>query len=88
MLADVHQNLIFDTAGCVGGKLDVLVCLEGVDRLDQPDCADGYQILDPRTRVFKSFGNVDHQPQIVFDKGLAGAFVLVQPVDDLSLLLP
>ena len=50
----VHEDLVFDAAGRVGGQLDLLRRVEGVDRLDQADGADGDQIFD-MTPVFSNF---------------------------------
>ena len=43
--AKVHEDLIFDAAGGVGGELDLFVGAEGVDGLDETDRADGDQVL-------------------------------------------
>ncbi len=43
--AEIHEDLIFDTAGGVGGELDLFVGAEGVHGLDETDRADGDQIL-------------------------------------------
>ena len=40
LLAEVHEQLVLDTFGGIGGQLDVFIRLEGVDCLDQPDGAD------------------------------------------------
>ena len=62
ILAQIHQNFVFDTAGGIGGELDIAAGTEGVDRLDQTDCPDGDQVLDPHPRAFEFAGDVHHQP--------------------------
>ena len=71
-LAQVHQDLVFDAAGGVGGQLDVLGRLIGAHRLDQPDGADGDQVLDVDARVLKPAGDVHHQAQVVLDEAGPG----------------
>ena len=66
--AEVHQDLVFDTAGGIGGQAHVLVRLEGTDPLDQSDGADGDQIvLIPVGRIVL-FHDVRHQAQVVLDE--------------------
>lgn len=43
--AEVHQNFIFNTPAGIGGKAHVLVRPEGGDALDEPDGADGDQVV-------------------------------------------
>lgn len=43
--AEVHEDLILNAPAGIGGELDALVRAEGVHRLDQPDGADGDEIL-------------------------------------------
>lgn len=70
--AEVHQDLVFDTAGGIGGQAHVLVRLEGADPLDQSDGADGDQIvLIPVGRIVL-FHDVRHQAQVVLDEDVPG----------------
>ena len=71
----MHQQLIFDAAGSVGGQPDALVRAEGADGLDQPDRADRDQVILFGARRIVFFHDVRHQPQIVFDQLRAGVFV-------------
>ena len=84
IFAQMHQDLIFDTAGGIRRQLDVLVRPVGAHRLDEPDGADGNQVLDPHSRVFEPPGNVHHKPQIMFDELLPGR-LLLQPGQQLRL---
>ena len=72
-LPQVHQDLVLDAPAGVGGQLDVPLYLEGVHRLDEPDGANGDQVLHAGAGTFKLFGDVHHQPQVVGDEGLPGA---------------
>ena len=42
---EIHQDLVFHTAGGIGGQPCALGWIKGGDALDQPDGTDGYQIL-------------------------------------------
>ena len=70
-----HQDLVFDAARGVGGQFDFFAGIEGVDRLDQTDGADAYQVFDIYAGVFELAGYVDHQPQVMFDQALPGLMV-------------
>ena len=59
--SDEHENFVFNAFGSVGGQLDAFVRTEGVDGLYQSYGADGDQILNVDTGVFKFFGNVHDQ---------------------------
>ena len=84
----MHEDLIFDAAGGVGGQLDLLVRLEGIHGLDEADGTDGDEILDTHACVLKPPGDVHHQPEIVFDEGLLGRRIaLHEGGDALRLLL-
>ena len=83
----MHQNLVLDTPGRVGGQLDILVGLEGIDGLDETDGANGNQILNAHAGIFKPPGNIDHQPEIVFDQRLFGRLVSGGQGGDAQLLL-
>lgn len=48
----MHQYFIFDASGCISGKPDVFVRLEGGNSLDKPDGSDRNQVvLIPGLRV-------------------------------------
>ena len=55
-LGQVHQDLIFDTAGRIGRKLDVFAGIKCIDRLDQADTSDLYQFFP----VMPSSGKTRH----------------------------
>ena len=85
----VHEDLVLNAPGGVGGQLDLLGRLVGAHRLDQADGADGDQVLDVDPRVLKPPGDVHHQAEVVLDEGAGGALVpLGQALDELALLLP
>ena len=86
--AQNHQNLIFDAARSVGRQLDILFGIEGIDRLDQSDRADGNQILDADTGIFKLARNVNHQTKVAFDYRTARfAVACANPADHVHLLI-
>ena len=71
MLAQKHEDLIFDAARSIGGQLDVALRAECVHSLDEADGADGDEILHARVARFIFPGYVDDKPQIVCDERLA-----------------
>jgi len=71
VLSQEHQNLILDTAGSIGSKLDVFLRAEGVYGFDQSNGTDGDQILNAYPTGFKFSCDIYHQPQIVCDQLLA-----------------
>ena len=64
----MHENFVFDAARGVGGELDVLPGVEGVDGLDESDRADGDQVFDADTGVFKPPRDVYDEPQVVLNQ--------------------
>ena len=66
----MHQDLVFDAAGGVGRKLDLLVRVEGADGLDQTDRSDRNEILHSDARTLKALCQKDDKPQIVLDQKL------------------
>lgn len=86
ILPQIHQDLVLDAAGSVGGQLDVLVGTEGIDGLDEPDGTNGDQVLDVDASVLEPAGNIDHQPQVPLDEGLPHRqFPLIQTGQKLRL---
>ena len=80
--AQIHQNLVFDAAAGIGGKLDVFGGGEGVHRLDQANGADGDDILYRDAAALELAGNVDHQAQVMGDQDIAAALpALFQPLE-------
>ena len=73
--AQIHQNFILNAAAGVGGQLDVLARLEGVDRFDEADGADGNQVLHPGRGGVELFGNVHDKTQIMGDEQVSGGGV-------------
>ena len=60
----MHEDFIFDTAGSIGCQLDLFVGRKGINRLDQPNCANAGQILQRISTSFKLLCDIDDQPQI------------------------
>ena len=54
----MHQNLIFHTPGGIGGQPGPLGAVKAGDPLDQPDGADGDQILLVRGNGVVFFGGL------------------------------
>ena len=69
-LADVHEDLIFDAARGIGRELDIPVGPEGIDGLDEPDGADGNEVLEIDARIFKPPRDIHDQAQVVLDERL------------------
>ena len=64
------EDCIFNTAGGVGGQAHVPVRLEGGDALDEPDGADGDEIVLVARLGVVFFDDVGHQAEVVFDEGV------------------
>ena len=80
-LAKKHKYLVFDAAAGVGGQLDVLGGHKGVHRLDEPDGADGDDVLHGDAAALELARNIHHQPQVVGDEDVAAALpALFQPL--------
>lgn len=43
--AEIHQYLVFNAPAGIGGQLDILIAFEGTHRLDEPDGANGDQVV-------------------------------------------
>ena len=87
-LAQMHEDLVLDAAAGIGRELDVLSGVEGVDGLDQPDRADGDQILDVDAGVLEAARDEDHQAQVVLDEEPArGVIADVERADRRLLVL-
>ena len=75
----IHQDLVFDTPGGVGGKLDIFLRIKGINSLDKPDRPDGDQVFHPHSGIVKLLGNIHHQPEIVFDQKFSRLLLPVGP---------
>ena len=64
----IHQNFVFDTAGCIRRKFNLLFRIEGIDCLDQSDGSDRDQIFHSHTGVIKLLCDIDDKAQIVFNQ--------------------
>ena len=87
----IHQDFILDAARGIRRELDVLVRTEGVDRLDEPDGADGDEIVLVDARVLKFLRNIDDEPQIVLDELRLDVLLVLarfETVQHLRLLFP
>ena len=74
--AEIHQNLIFNTTGCIGRQLNIFIHVKRVDRLDETDRPDRNQIFHAHAGVVKLSCYVDHQAQVVFDQRRTRLFIL------------
>jgi len=85
--AKVHQQLIFYTARGVGGQLGTLGVIKGVDGFNQPDTADGYQLVGVVGFGVVFFDNMRHQTEIPFNKDVPrGAVAVGHPFQVFPLL--
>ena len=73
------EDSIFDAAAGVGGQLHAPVGHIGVHALDQPDGADGNQIIGVVALGVVLFGDVGHQTEIVLDQRISGLGVALLP---------
>lgn len=62
----MHEDLVFHTAGGVGGQADALSGVKGGDGLDEADGPDGDQILLVGGLGIVFFHDVGHQTKIAF----------------------
>ena len=71
----MHQNLVFNAPGSIGGQLNILFQAVSTDGFDETDGADGDQVFQIGTGAFKPPGDIDHKAQIVLDEGLFCLFI-------------
>ena len=70
--AEVHEHLIFDAPGHIGGQAHLPVGAEGAHPLDEADGADGDQVVLVAVGGVVLLHNVGHQAQVVLDELVAG----------------
>ena len=75
LAAEVHEDLVFDALGGIGGQPGALFRLEAGDALDEADGADGDQILLVGVLGVVLFHDVGHQPQVPLDQDVPGRLV-------------
>ena len=66
------EDSIFYTPGRIGAQPCPLAAVKGRDPLDQPNGADGDQILLIRCEGIIFFHNMGHQPEIALDEDIPG----------------
>ena len=86
--AEVHQNLVFNTARSVGCEPRSLLRIKRIDRLDETDRADRNQIVLLAVGRVVLFDDMRHQPQIVFDQRFARRFISIFTQQPQQLSLP
>ena len=74
--AQIHEDLIFNTTGGIGGKFDIFLWIEGIDCFDQSNRADGDQVFYAHTGIVKFFRYIYNQTQVMFNKKLFSFFIL------------
>ena len=68
-LAQVHEHLVLNAPGGVGGQLDLLLHVVGVDRFDETQGADGDEVVGVAADLgVVFFDDVGDQAQVVFDE--------------------
>ena len=68
LLPEIHQQLVLDTFGGVCRQADIFIRLKGVHGFNQPDRADGQQIVLLCTYGVIFFHNMCYQSEIVLDQ--------------------
>ena len=86
--AQTHEDFVFNAAAGVGGKRGAAVGTERVDGLDQPDCADGNQIVGVAAGHGVFARDVRHQPQVMLDQRAARGIVAFLHAAQARALLP
>ena len=87
LAAEVHEDLVFDAPGGVGGQAGALVGVEAGDPLDEADGADGDEILLIGTLGIVLFHDMGHQAQVPLDQDVPGLRIpLGVPAEVLPLL--
>ena len=71
--AEKHEDLVFNTPGSIAGKLDALFRVEAVYGLDQPDSANGDQILLVILVGVVFLNDMRYQPEVVLDQLSSGS---------------
>ena len=67
-----HQQFIVDTAGGIGSQPAAFGAVEGGDRFDQPDGADGNQVFRIFFYVLIFFNHMRYQAQVPFNQNVPG----------------
>ena len=75
----MHQDLVFDAPGSIGGQAGSFAGIKGRNGLDEPKGADGDQIVLflPGRIVF--FDHMGPKTQIVLNQGVPGAQIPLGP---------
>ncbi|MNP69846.1 hypothetical protein D3C76_1659990 [compost metagenome] len=68
----MHQDFVFNTTRGEGSQLRPLIRRKGFDGLDQPDGADGDQILQVLSGIVELLDDVGHKTQVVLNQHIAG----------------
>ena len=87
LAAEVHEDLIFDTPGGVGGESCPPVRIEAGDPLDESDGADGDQILLVGVLGVVLLHDMGHQAEIPLDEHVPGVLVPLAPAAEILPLL-
>ena len=67
----IHQDLIFYASGSIGRQSRALTGVEGRDAFDEPNRADGDQILLIGGLCIVFFHDVRHQPEVALDQDVS-----------------
>ena len=73
--AEVHENFVFNAAAGVGGQAHIFVPLEGGHPLDEPNGANGDEIVLISRLGVVFFHDMSHQAQIVLNEFVPGVAV-------------
>ncbi len=76
VFSQIHQNLVFNAAGCICGELDVLFGTERGNGFDKSHRSYRHKILQPYTRVLEFFRDIHHKPQVMYYKSIARLVVV------------
>ena len=87
LAAEVHEDLVFDAPGGIGGQPGPLLRIKTGDALDQADGADGDQVLLVSALGVVLLHDVGYQPEIPLNEHVPGGLVPLGPPAEIFLLL-
>ena len=71
LASEVHEDFVLHAPGRIGGQPDAFARIKGGHGLNEPDGADGYEVLLVRGLGVVFFHNMGHQTQVAFNEDIA-----------------